>query len=210
MVVRIHNIAKWAMIPAGQVLKLSGEHRRKVRVEVNCEAPTRLDVIEGEDEGEKGTFLAVVQGYEVLEFVVSGVARLVPTTEGEVWYFTNDGDQIAADMPELESFTKIASRRARNPELEMMMFKMNQNMERRLATQAAEIEALREAQAAAEVPHNPETGEVIEDGEVGAGNDPGTAGAPAGGEGVIAEPPAAGQVASAKPGAGIPAGPASA
>jgi len=205
MVVRIHNVSKWVKVPEGKVIELVGDRDRKVRIEVNCPEPTRFDVVEGDFL----TFLAVVQGYEVLEFVAGAQAHVVPTTEGEVWYFTNDGDQIAEERDDLVSFTKIASRRARNPELELMMFKMNQNMERRMAQQAAEMAAMLAAQAA-EVPHDPETGEVIENGEVSSGNDLGTASPPAGGEGGAAEQPAAGQVASAKPAAAIPAGSATA
>jgi len=206
MVVRIHNVGKWQLLPVGEVLRLQGLQRRKVRVEVNCEAPTRFDVIEGD----KGTFLAVVTGYDILEFSISAQAHVVATSEGEVWYFTNDGDQIGSDMPEAVSFATVMNRETRNPELELMMWKAEQNMKRRLDMQMAEIEALLAARAAAEVPHNPETGEVIDDGEVSAGNDPGAASPAAGGEGGAAEPAATGQVASAKPGARVPAGSATA
>jgi hypothetical protein len=88
---------------------------------------------------------------------------LACTSESEVWYFTNDGDLIAMERPEAVSFTKIASRRARNPELERMMWKMEQNMERRLAAQRVEMEALRQQLEAERV--DPDTGEVHDEPE---------------------------------------------
>lgn len=180
MVVRIHNVAKWAVLQPGQMLELSGQHQRKVRIEFNCPAPTRLDLVEGD----KGTFLAVVQGHEVVEFTASGEVHIVPTSEDEVWWFTNDGDQTASATPEAVSFTKIASRRSRNPELERMMFKMEQNMLRRQDALFAEMQAM----AQLETPHDPETGE-IEDDEIGGGASDGTGGADAGASGGAAETP---------------------
>lgn len=198
MVVRIHNTGKWSQLKAGDILELTAMQRRKVVLHVNCPAPTRFDVIEGE----KATFLAVVQGLEVLEFSAGPEAHVVATSEDEVWFFTNDGDQHASERPEAVSFTKIASRRTRNPELEHMMFKMEQNMSRRLTALAAEM-----AEMAAAAPHDPETGEVI-DGEVGVGSTDGNTGAAASPPAGAAEPAPAGQVASAQPAAAVPPGPA--
>ncbi len=191
MVVRIHNTSKWAVLQPGQMLELKGQQRRKIRVELNCPAPTRVDVVEGD----KPAFLCVVQGYEVVEFTAGEDAFLSCTSEDEVWYFTNDGDVLATSRPEAVSFTKIASRRARNPELERMMFKMEQNALRREAALRAELDAIRAAQPA----HDPETGEVIEDEPVAAAADDAPAAGAAGGEDAPAEAvPAAKKVKGAK------------
>lgn len=193
MVIRLHNVTKWSRLAPGEALDLRGTQRRKIRVELNCPAPTRLDVLEGD----KLTFLAVVQGYEVVEFAASADAALVPTSDDEVWYFTNDGDRDALEKsPFAVSFTKIASRRARNPELERMMFKMEQNMQRRMAKLQAEMDDMRAAQP----PHDPETGEVDETGGgAGAGYvDPASAAGAAGGD---PEPAGEGADGDAKPGA---------
>nr|QJB21595.1 MAG: hypothetical protein [Microvirus sp.] len=201
MVVRIHNIGKWNVCQPGKVLELAGTHKRKIRLEVNCVAPTRVDVIEGE----KGTFLAVVQGYEVIEFVAGAQAHVAFTSDDEVWYFTNDGDEIAAERPEVVSFTKIASRRARNPELELMMFKQQQNINRRLDALAAENAAMRAVMEAA-VPHDAETGEVIENDENGGAAAGGPAGeVGGGGAGEPVEPAGAGQGGGGKPATVVPA-----
>lgn len=166
MVVRLHNLSKWQKLEPGEGIELLGAHDRKVRVEVNTEAPTRFDVVHGDDDDTQVTFLAVVHGMETLEFYAPGGTYLAATSDGEVWYFTNEGDQTATDR-EAVSFTRVMNRRARNPELERMMFKMEQNMNARLALMADEVAA---QVAAAGVNHDTATGEVDET-EVGA-NDP--------------------------------------
>lgn len=140
MVVRIHNVSKWKKLQPGEVLELAGQDERRVRIELNCPAPTRLDLIQSDG---KPVFLAVVQGLETVEFKAGATVQLVATSEDEVWYFTSDGERVAAKNVQAKSFTKIAQRRTRNPELERMMFKMQQNMERRFAMLEAENAELR-------------------------------------------------------------------
>lgn len=199
MVVRIHNTGKWSQLEAGKIFKLTGMQRRRVRLEVNCEMPTRFDVVEDDD---RVTFLAVVQGQEALEFSAGPNAHVAALSEGEVWFFTNDGDQVAIERPEAVSFTTIAGRRTRNPEMERMMFKMEQNMTRRMTALALEL-----AEMAAAAPHDPETGEVS-DGQVSVGATGGDQGTPAGAPASVAELSPAGEVASAQPVAAVPPGPA--
>lgn len=156
MVVRIHNPTKWARLEQGQMLALPGAGSRKVRLELNCSAPTHVMLQEGE--GGQTFFLAVVDGMEVIEFAAGPDAFVICTTDGEVWYFTNDGDAGSYEVPNAVSFAKIANRRSRNPQLEMMMWKMEQRMNARLAQQAEELAAWQAAHGA-----DAETGEVDDD-----------------------------------------------
>lgn len=157
MVVRIHNLTKWHRLPPGGSFNLTGSGLRRVRIEVNCEQPTSFQVIEGEHVA----FLAVVQGLETLEFSVSDdIASLVPTSEGDVWFFTNHGDVEAFDAGFVESFTKLANRRARNPALEQMMFKLEQNMTRRLSRQSEELAAIERRIEARAASADEQTGEL--------------------------------------------------
>lgn len=181
MVVRIHNISKWRCLVPGTALNLGGDSARKFRFEVNCVAPTRFDLLDADG---ARTFLAVVQGLEVLEFSTGAGASLIPTTEEEVWYFTNDGDEIATGASaEAVPFTRIMQRKARNRELEFMMMKAEQRMNRRLNEQAGEIAAMRENMRERGI--DPDTGEVID--EVGDDAGAGTTSPPEGGE---VKPPA--------------------
>lgn len=159
MVIRLHNLSKWKLLQPGEVIEINGERARKVRVEFNTEAPARLDIIHGEGDEAEGTFVAVVHGMETVEFHAHPGNHLVATSDGEVWYFTDEGGAGATDR-EAVSFTRIMNRRARNPQLEMMMFKMEQNMNARMALMEDEVRAQLEAQG---TNHDTGTGEVIED-----------------------------------------------
>lgn len=168
MVVRIHNLTKWSVIQPGEALDLPGEELRNVVLDLRVTERTRVDVV-----ADGGVwFLAVIEpadGVQRLEFGVTGKVELAFSTDGEVWFFTDDGDSIAYENPEAVSFTKIANRRSRNPQLEMMMFKQEQNARRREELLMAEIAAMRAAGI------NPETGEVD-------GDDTGTTGGTGGTE----------------------------
>lgn len=161
MVVRVHNLTKWRCLLPGSALNLGGDAFRKFRFEVNCVAPTRFDLLDADG---ARTFLAVVQGLEVLEFSTGAGSSLIPSTDEEVWYFTNDGDEIATGASaEAVPFTKIMQRKSRNRELEFMMMKAEQRMNRRLNEQAGEIAAMRESMVERGI--DPDTGEVIDNGE---------------------------------------------
>jgi hypothetical protein len=156
MVIRLHNVTKWDVLQPGQVLQLPGDdgHARKIRLEVNCPSPTRFDIMSD------GTmcFLAVVEGLETLEFTGSGTVEVSATADSEVWYFTHDGTDSAVEIEDAKSFVKIANRRTRNPQQELMMFKLEQNMKRREAAQAEELAQMREllaARKAEEEAHEP-------------------------------------------------------
>lgn len=170
MVIRLHNVSRWAQLEPGNVFPIYGEQSRNVRFELNCETDTRLDIVRDE----VPTFLATIRGREDIEFAAEGECYLVATSEGEVWYHTDEGDRIDFENPMSVSFTKIANRKARNPALEMMMFKTEQNMKRRLA--ALEDEAMSRIEAMG-VNHDLNTGEVIEDGEDDTGAASGASGA---------------------------------
>lgn len=186
MVLKVHNVTKWRVLEPGQVLTLTGAdgEARKVRVELNCVEVTRVDWVAADG---RVWFLGIVHGYEVVEFTTyDGDSQLVFTTEGDVWYFTNDGDQVGVDRSmESESFATVMQRRARNPQLELMLWKMNQNIERRLAQQAAEIERLSAANREGNA-DEPEVGGGAGDGD--AGSSPAEASAAADGEQEGAEP----------------------
>lgn len=187
MVVRVNNLSKWECLKPGVGLELPEGQRRQIRIEVNCVAPTRFDVVEGRsptDPDAKHTFLAVVQGLEVLDFRAGGrgPVHVVPQSDDEVWYFTNDGGVGSQKQANPVSFVQIATRATRNPELELMMFKAQQNELRRDAKLADEIRKMREAVAAnADV----RTGEVSEPADAAA-----DAGAAGGAESEFAPAPA--------------------
>jgi len=161
---RINNLDKWTCLESGKVLDLPSHssEARKIRIEFNTDQPTRLDVVVGG----KPTFLGVVLGLEVVEFTAGGNVQIAPQGDGDVWFFTNDGDVPSYTIADPDIFTKVAQRKTRNRELERMMWKMEENMRRRLEKQADEIavseqrRAARRAADAAAAEADPETGEV--------------------------------------------------
>lgn len=165
MVKRLHNLSKWRELKAGDGIEFVGERDRRVRIEFNTETATRLHLVHGDDDDTQVTFVTVVEGFDVVEFTAPGNCVLAATSDGEVWYFTNEGDVEATDRQAV-SFTKVMNRRARNPELERMMWKMEQNIAARMTVMEAELEA---RYAATGQRYDPDTGEV-EDDEVGGGD----------------------------------------
>lgn len=166
--VRIHNLSKWERVKKGEDLVIRADGNRRVRLE--CNAPEKVKAfLVAEDM--PPVFLAVWEGMNVLEFTApEGRKCAVDFVGGDVWVFTAEGDQIAMPRPASPSFVRVANRRARNPELEKMMFMMTMNIERRLAAQKEEyeatlqrLEARRRAEAKA-AGADVETGEVVDDG----------------------------------------------
>lgn len=144
MVKRIQNLSKWNVLAAGEALQLEGDHRRKIRVELNAPMRTRVDVIA---EGIT-VFLATIEGLDVVEFTADGVVQLVfsalnDAEVSEVWYFTSDGDQYARSTVNPVTFLELpVGGVVRNPQVEMMIFKQQQNNLRVMAQVAAERERL--------------------------------------------------------------------
>lgn len=137
MTKRIHNVTKWAKLGVGQVLELDGDAGRLVRLELNTSERTIVML----EDGEKLTFLATVDGLEAIEFNSPRPrVHIVCDSEGEVWYFTNDGRKIAGEHPDAVSFTNVMTREKRNPQQDLMIWNMQQNVLRRERQLQVEIE----------------------------------------------------------------------
>lgn len=148
MVVRIHNLGKWKSLAIGSILHLDGMADRRIRLDVNCVAPTRFDVV---DDTGVLTFVGVVQGLETLEFHAQGeLIQVHATSQDEVFYYTADGESVAVEYPDEESLTTPENRRERNPAVEAFMQKAEANIMRRVALGLAEIEMRRARELEAE------------------------------------------------------------
>lgn len=164
MVVRIFDLGRWQQAAVGVPLVVGGGVSQQVRIEVNTPVATRFDVVVGD----RVVFLAVVEGLETLDFHCEGPAELVASTD-EPWFYAINGDGVGVP-DDGRAFVKLMQRKVRNPELELMMYKLEQNAKRREAKQADEIAALRadlaaRAAEAAAAGADTETGEVIDEGD---------------------------------------------
>lgn len=137
MTIKLNSLSRWR--PAGpDALVFEGVGARRVRLHVNSPGVTLAWLLDGD--GGVRQFLARVDGYEVIEFYAEGTVR-VGLEGADAWWMCAEVEPTHVEIIDPVIFTKIANRRHRNPELEEMMFRMQMNMERRLAQQAGEIEA---------------------------------------------------------------------
>lgn len=164
---RHFNLENWTELAQGEALAFPGKRPRRVNLAVNSPGETLLYV----DYGDGPVFLARVIGREDIEFAVPGAFDLMADASS-CRVFSVDGDNPSIVIPDAVTFTKIAERRPRNPELEHMQYLMMQNVETRLAQQRAEIDAIYAANA-----HNSGAGTAGSGGDTAQRDD--AAGAPA-------------------------------
>lgn len=156
---RMFNLREWTEIADGGSLSFHSARPRIVRFEVNTPDEVLMHICypDGiyvthppENIGEAGSteevlepgtvqFLAKVTGRETIETFVEGAFDLV-VQGGTLYVFTADGTEVHATVTDPIIFTKIAERKARNPELERIERRMYLNQERRMQQQADDME----------------------------------------------------------------------
>lgn len=194
MTVKLRHLSRWKQIAPGMALVLPGK-QRYVELEVNVERPTSFHV----EHKRQLTFVAAVEpgGPVVIKFAVDGDCTVVPTTDGEVWYFTDDGQAVNFDI-RTESFTKLEQRMEMSPEMEITLLKADIRREQRAREVAELLLAKRQREEAALAGADVITGEVHEEpGAPAEGSGKSTA---VSGDGGSSEPkPAGGGDLAAKP-----------
>lgn len=146
MTVKIGNIQKYTLVPAGKAINLVGEEKRKVRLEVNCEYDTRFDVVQS---GNVYFLAAFVRGHATLEFIVEGPCVVQPTSEGEVWLATDEGPHLVYETDE-PSFVTLDFERQELTQFERLQAIANLRREQREAETEYLLQQLRAERAALE------------------------------------------------------------
>lgn len=152
MVVKIRDPKRWFKLPDGQSIALTGTGKRTVRIEVNCEAETRFDAVYPERPDADGVletpvyFLASVKGVEVIEFFADGPVEIWTDHAGPVWFYTDDGRNLAFVNDGKVSFAKVHQRRAESEQIIYMQSLMLANEQRRAAKLEAALETARLAE----------------------------------------------------------------
>lgn len=181
MTIKLNSIARWTAVDNGSGVALNGRGHRKVRIDFLSENDRRIYLVRADGEVR---FLAFLEaGHTCLEFMDEGNLLLSPDDDGgELWAYTSEFEAAHVVVPDAVTFTKIAQRRTRNPELEHMMWLQQQNIDRRFAAlendYKAQLEKVRNGtgihgSTAAEhkEPNSGQAGAVEPDGSaVGAGN----------------------------------------
>lgn len=139
MALKLNNISDWSAVEAGESVMLPGGRHRKVRLDVNTASRTHITLTT--EQGEI-CFLGVVDGLETLEFAAEGNLRLdfVNSDDEATWIYTADGQQVAVYAADQMPYTKPHQRRARNPEIEHLAMKMEQNMLRNMRVMQEDLE----------------------------------------------------------------------
>lgn len=162
---RIHNLSKWQVISESEGIRFPGRPRTVV-LDVNCPGERafyiarhrddiqedverisdkeagrkRPDEIGPEDKGAVViAFLGLARGRERFEFGVEGSFDLL-VEGGDAFVHTFDGLDTATRIESPEIFTRVANRRKRNPELEMMQYQMRLNQERMMSELRHELD----------------------------------------------------------------------
>lgn len=141
MLIKLNSIDRWKELESGGQINFVGEEgvERRVRLHLNCEAETSFYL---EDQNGPRFLTGCGMGVTTLEFGAMGKFAVYPHEGAStVQYQTAEDEPTFATIVDPVIFTKIANRRHRNPELEEIVFRMNQNIERRLSAQAQEFEA---------------------------------------------------------------------
>lgn len=125
------DLAKWIPWPDGSVLVLESKRARRVRLDVATVSPALLTI-----SLPAGDFpLATVNGRETVQFSAEGDVRLAITQDGapakNVWFQTVDGDDVSLDNGGAEEYTRMWERRPRDYNLERVLQRQAEAMERR-------------------------------------------------------------------------------
>lgn len=133
---RLHNLDKWKCLTEGVALNFASAQPRRVRLDVNAPGEVRVSHIDGNGEY---TFLALVKGRDVIEFMAQGEFSVI-AEGGDLWLHTIDGENMTFSIPDAVILTNIVERRPRNHEQELMNYLMNQNIERRYAQMREDLD----------------------------------------------------------------------
>lgn len=127
----------WQFADADSDITFDNPNIRIVRVDVRTEVRSSVYM----DYGSGPIFLAVVDGYETLEFIAEGAF----TFHGDAPVFVRSADSthVAAPNTDEEIFTKMHERRAVAPEILEMQKMVHKNMERLKAAMLRDVEGLR-------------------------------------------------------------------
>lgn len=138
MTIKLNALSRWTKLPEeGVIFGTKKSPLRRLRVQFNASVPTAINVAV---DGAERLLTVIPSGLETVEFNASGEVPIYADTTQEVWYLCAEEEPTCTVFEAPRIFTKIAQRKARNPELEHMMFMMNQNIERRFQQQAADYE----------------------------------------------------------------------
>lgn len=171
MAIRIRKLSLWQLLETGKVLEpLIDTAGRKVTVWFNTEQPARIGwVAAGGRRADVDVLLGTIHGHDSVEFRPPGPGVLTVQSEGQVWFYTDDGEStVANDGSEQEPYTRLLEPKDRNQQLEEIIIRQQAAHNRRMKQQEAErvardarIAALEAELAAQEAANGENAGGVV-------------------------------------------------
>jgi len=139
---RMFNLDQWTPLESGHSLDFHKSRARGVVLEVNSMAPTLLYVTEAEET----KFVARFCGRDTITFAVNGPFKLTvaPADDAEgvtAFIYTADGQHVHTTLIEPEIFTRMHQRQERDPEAELLRYRMQKSMEAGYAALMRKAEA---------------------------------------------------------------------
>lgn len=133
----------WDEMLPGQTILIGGEGERNIKIEFNTSMPTVFHICweTSNDVGEVKShkvFLGVIHGWDKIEVAAGPSHWIEATSDGEVWYFTNDGQYTAVDHFGEHSFTKLIGEQSRADAMEQIIRQQTARIEQLRAQQAWE------------------------------------------------------------------------
>lgn len=137
---KLGDLSRWRVHNEKEAIFFSDHKVRTIRLDVRAAAAVHVYLHTNADGVVVDEFLTVLpSGLSAVEFLGNGCSLVLDST-GPVSYFSPEVEAIWHENVEDETFTTIANRRERNPEVELMEFLMNQNINNRMAQMDAEFE----------------------------------------------------------------------
>lgn len=160
MVIKIRDPKRWMVLPADEVMALEGEGRRPVRLEVNAVTDASFQAVYPNGDVHH---LAAFKGMDTIEFVADGPMEVWVTSEGDVYFYTDEGRNLAFVDDGKVSFAKPHERRGESDQIIYMQGLMLANMQRREQQMAVYLAAAEARAAENENSGGPVTGELPPD-----------------------------------------------
>lgn len=138
MPINLGGLDRWKKADKKKLLVFGKDNSglRRVRLHVNAPGTCLAWIVEA---GGVLRFLAKTDGNDTVEFYTEGAVSIM-LDGADTWWHCAEVEPTFSEVIDPAIFTELADRRTRNPELEEMMYRMQMNVERRIATQAAEFE----------------------------------------------------------------------
>lgn len=143
-VIKLNSLARWRNLEAGKAIHFAdvGRSERRICLTVNTHLATALWLRNAD--GEERLLACLTPGLNKVEFYAAGPFAVVPSDgDNELWYQTAEAEPNHVVIADPVIYTGIPERRQRNPQLEMIMYAMRQNLAARDAHFAAELAKLK-------------------------------------------------------------------